>query len=113
MRNVFAPLLNRADTLKGRLILTVAGLLCALILAPVIAPIITPSTQAEAPRNRFNVEDSEACSGMYGCSSQHISCGGICQDSIDGPIWLPWYPDFFGGCCDLGVETEGSCSYCE
>ena len=107
MRNVFASLSNRADTLKGRLVLGVAGILCALMLAPVIGPILTPSTQGAALR-MFYQEESADCSSMYGCSSDMMGCKDNCLVRNLLGLTVYSYP-----CCYGGSSEEEACLYCE
>ncbi len=47
MQNTFTSLLNRAVAMKGRLLLGVAGILCAIMLAPLVAVVLTPHTTAQ------------------------------------------------------------------
>ena len=53
MQNTFTSFLNRAGAMKGRQLLGVAGILCAIMVAPLITPALTPQTQGSvAPRMR-------------------------------------------------------------
>ena len=107
MRNTFTSLLNRAGAMKGRLLLGVAGILCAIMVAALVAPVLTPHTQGSAvPRERLLVQYSKECSDMYGCTSVRYSCGNLCETKI-GPFTITQ-----GDCCPVGVDI-GSCLYCD
>ncbi|MXY07126.1 MAG: hypothetical protein F4Y61_00590 [Rhodothermaceae bacterium] len=70
MQNTFTSLLNRAGAMKGRLLLGVAGILCAIMAAALVAPVLTPSIQgAEVPQEKLVFQQSSECSAMYGCVS--------------------------------------------
>ncbi|MXX59794.1 MAG: hypothetical protein F4246_05715 [Rhodothermaceae bacterium] len=107
MRNTFTSLLNRTGAMKGRLLLGVAGILCALMVAALVAPVLTPSIQgAEVPQEALVFQQSSECSAMYGCVSDYVTCNGMCKIEI-GPFTISWEE-----CCPVGVDV-GSCLYCD
>ena len=94
--------------MKGRLLLGVAGILCALMVAALVVPVLTPHTQGSAaPQKRLVFDDDEQCTEMYGCTSQRVTCVGSCQIIVIGPITISWTE-----CCAAG-EDGGSCMYCD
>ena len=112
MQNTFTSLLNRAVAMKGRLLLGVAGILCAIILAPLVASVLTPHTQGSvAPRRKFIAEENAACSVMFGCVTDYQSCEGSCAGGFSEHLEALGLGDLFE-CCEAGVEG-GSCLYCE
>ncbi len=107
MRNTFTSLLNRAGAMKGRLLLGVAGILCAIMVAALVAPVLTPHTQGSvAPQHALVIEDNAECSAMYGCVSEYVECTGSCKFKF-GPITISYTE-----CCPPGVDG-GSCMYCD
>ena len=107
MQNTFTSLLKSAGAMKGRLLLGIAGILCAIMVAALVAPVLTPHTQGSGvPQERLLARYSKACSDMYGCTSWRYSCGDSCETEI-GPFTISW-----GDCCPVGVDV-GSCLYCD
>jgi len=92
--------------MKGRLLLGVAGILCAITVAALVAPVLTPSIQgAEVPQEKLVFQQSSECSAMYGCLSDYVTCNGMCK--LEWPIRIFW-----AECCPVGVDV-GSCMYCD
>ena len=107
MQNTFTSLLNRAGATKGRPLLGVAGILCAIMAAALVAPVLTPHTQGSAvPQEALVSEYDEACSAMYGCYSEYLYCEGACK--IETRVHTIYWRD----CCPVGVDV-GSCLYCD
>ena len=93
--------------MKGRLLLGVAGTLCAIMVAPLVAPVLTPHTQGTAvPQEALISEFNKAYSAMYGYDSEYLYCEGACKIEI-GPYTISWRD-----CCPVGVDV-GSCMYCD
>ena len=99
--------------MKGRLLLGVAGILCAIMVAPLVAPVLTPHTQGSvAPRKTFIAEEDAACSVMFGCVTDYVSCEGSCAGGFLEYLEILGLGDLFE-CCEVGVSEGGSCLYCE
>ena len=106
MRNTFASLLNCTGAMKGRLLLGVAGILCAIMVAALVAPVLAPHTQGSAgPNEELLLLYDDECSDMYGCTSVRASCGDRCKITFLN-ITISW-----ADCCPVG--DVGSCMYCD
>ena len=93
--------------MKERLLLGVAGILCAIMVAALVAPVLTPHIQGSAvPQELLIIEESKRCSAMYGCESDYVYCDAVCAATFYGVTII------LGDCCPVGVDV-GSCMYCD